>query len=231
MKKGLLAVVLAAICTIGLSGCDRVEPGYVGIKVNKLGEDKGIGEVVGVGRQWTGLNTELYVFPTFKQMKTYDEPFTFQMSDGTAIGHKIGVAYLVNRDKVTTVFQTYRKGVDDITDTDLRQKIADSLNRLASRMTTDAFIDGGKAALLDNALKDIQKEMTPVGIEVSRRLSSVKLKPTCYVNRLMVKRMLSALVQKQKRTLLNCEGKRLDKTLMLWNLKPLTNGMVSYLSI
>ncbi len=43
MKKGLLAVVLAAICTIGLSGCDRVEPGYVGIKVNKLGEDKGIG--------------------------------------------------------------------------------------------------------------------------------------------------------------------------------------------
>ena len=54
-------------------------------------------------------------------MKTYDEPFTFQMSDGTAIGHKIGVAYLVNRDKVTTVFQTYRKGVDDITESDLRQ--------------------------------------------------------------------------------------------------------------
>lgn len=166
MKKGLLAVALAAICTMGLTGCDRVEPGYVGIKVNKLGEDKGIGEVVGVGRQWTGLNTELYVFPTFKQMKTYDEPFTFQMSDGTAIGHKIGVAYLVNRDKVTTVFQTYRKGVDDITESDLRQKIADSLNRLASRMTTDSFIDGGKAQLLDNALKDIQKEMSPVGIEV-----------------------------------------------------------------
>ncbi|EFH9225254.1 SPFH/Band 7/PHB domain protein, partial [Escherichia coli] len=55
MKKGLLAVALAAICTMGLTGCDRVEPGYVGIKVNKLGEDKGIGEVVGVGRQWTGL--------------------------------------------------------------------------------------------------------------------------------------------------------------------------------
>lgn len=48
MKKGLLAVALAAICTMGLTGCDRVEPGYVGIKVNKLGEDKGIGEVVGV---------------------------------------------------------------------------------------------------------------------------------------------------------------------------------------
>ncbi|MDR8567804.1 SPFH domain-containing protein, partial [Klebsiella pneumoniae] len=60
----------------------------------------------------------------------------------------------------------YRKGVDDITDTDLRQKIADALNRLASRMSTDKFIDGGKAELLENALKEIQSDMGPVGIQV-----------------------------------------------------------------
>ncbi|AVL11878.1 hypothetical protein C6C13_25105 [Escherichia coli] len=148
---------------MGLVGCDRVEPGNVGIKVNKLGDDKGVGEVVGVGRYWTGWNTEVYIFPTFKQMKTYDEPFSFQMSDGTTIGYHIGVAYKVDPSKVTTVFQTYRKGVDDITDTDLRQKIADALNRLASKMTTDKFIDGGKSELLDAALKDIQEEMTPIG--------------------------------------------------------------------
>ncbi|MES4025274.1 SPFH domain-containing protein, partial [Escherichia coli] len=57
-------------------------------------------------------------------------------------------------------------GVDDITDTDLRQKVADALNRLASKMTTDKFIDGGKSELLDAALKDIQEEMTPIGIQV-----------------------------------------------------------------
>lgn len=165
MKKVFIGLALVA-SAFALSGCDRVEPGYVGIKVNKLGDDKGVGEVVGVGRQWTGWNTELYVFPTFKQMKTYEDPFTFQMSDGTAIGHKIGVAYLVDPSKVTTVFQTYRKGVDDITDTDLRQKISDSLNRLANRMTTDQFIDGGKDVLLTSALKDIQSEMAPVGINV-----------------------------------------------------------------
>lgn len=53
MKKGILAIVLAAICTMGLSGCDRVEPGYVGIKVNKLGEDKGIG-----GGCWRGSSVD-----------------------------------------------------------------------------------------------------------------------------------------------------------------------------
>lgn len=53
MKKIIfsLAIVLPAI---GLVGCDRVEPSNVGIKVNKLDDDKGVGEVVGVGRYWTG---------------------------------------------------------------------------------------------------------------------------------------------------------------------------------
>ncbi|HHR4201288.1 TPA: SPFH domain-containing protein [Salmonella enterica] len=165
MKKLIMAAIITA-SAVGLAGCDRVEPGNVGIKVNKLGDDKGVGEVVGVGRYWTGWNTRIYTFPTFKQLKTYDEPFNFQMSDGTTIGYHIGVAYKVDPAKVTTVFQTYRKGVDDITDTDLRQKIADSLNRLASRMSTDKFIDGGKADLLTNSLKDIQEEMEPVGIHV-----------------------------------------------------------------
>lgn len=165
MKKMIFALFVA-VFAVTMVGCDRVEPGNVGIKVNKLGDDKGVGEVVGVGRYWTGLNTDIYIFPTFKQMKTYDDAFNFQMSDGTTIGYHIGVAYKVDPTKITSVFQTYRKGVDDITDTDLRQKIADALNRLASRMSTDRFIDGGKSELLDAALKDIQDEMGPIGIQV-----------------------------------------------------------------
>ncbi|EOO5533921.1 SPFH/Band 7/PHB domain protein, partial [Escherichia coli] len=53
MKKIIFALAIV-LPTIGLVGCDRVEPGNVGIKVNKLGDDKGVGEVVGVGRYWTG---------------------------------------------------------------------------------------------------------------------------------------------------------------------------------
>ncbi len=61
MKKAIMASIIA-LSAIGLVGCDRVEPGNVGIKVNKLGDDKGVGEVVGVGRYWTGWNTEVYIF-------------------------------------------------------------------------------------------------------------------------------------------------------------------------
>jgi len=168
MRKLIMGCILAVVAMTSLTGCyERVEPGNVGIIVNRLGDEKGVDqEVKGVGRYWIGWNEDLYTFPTFKQMKTYDGIFTFQMSDGTTIGYHIGVAYKVNPTKVATVFQTYRKGVDEITDSDLQQKIADSLNRLASRMTTDKFIDGGKSDLLTEALSMIQAEMTPVGIEV-----------------------------------------------------------------
>lgn len=168
MRKFIMGCILAVVALTSLTGCyERVEPGNVGIIVNRLGDEKGVDqEVKGVGRYWIGWNEDLYTFPTFKQMKTYDGIFTFQMSDGTTIGYHIGVAYKVNPTKVATVFQTYRKGVDEITDSDLQQKIADSLNRLASRMTTDKFIDGGKSDLLTQALGMIQAEMTPVGIEV-----------------------------------------------------------------
>lgn len=167
--KYLKNIMIAAVICFGamtLTGCDRVQPGEVGIKVNKLGDDKGIGEVVGVGRVWTGWNTELYVFPTFKQMKTYSKPFYFQLSDGASIGHQVGVAYRVDPSKVTEVFQTYRKNVEDITETDLRQKIEDILNKRGSKINIDKFIDGGKAELLDSALKDLQEDLGPQGIKV-----------------------------------------------------------------
>lgn len=167
MRKILIGLLML-IGISALTGCyERVEPGNAGVMVNRLGDDKGVdAKALGVGRYWVGWNEDLYTFPTFKQMKSYPEPFNFQMSDGTTIGYSIGIAYRVTPNMVTTVFQTYRKGVDDITDTDLRQKISDALNRRASKMNTDKFIDGGKDDILIGVLSDLQKEMGPVGIEV-----------------------------------------------------------------
>lgn len=167
MRKILIALAFVLSTTV-LTGCyERVEPGNVGIIVNKLGDEKGVDQQVkGVGKYWIGWNEDLYTFPTFKQMKTYPDPFTFQLSDGTQIGHQLAVSYKVNPAKVTTLFQTYRKGVDGITDEDLRQRISDVLNRQANVIDTDKFIDGGKSALLDKVLATVQSEMAPNGIDL-----------------------------------------------------------------
>lgn len=168
MRKLIMGCLIAVAALTSLTGCyERVEPGNVGIMVNRLGDEKGVeSNVKGVGRYWVGWNEDLYTFPTFKQMKTYESPFNFQLSDGTQISHSLAVAYKVDPTKVAVLFQTYRKGVDGITDEDLRQRIADTLNRQANRINTDKFIDGGKSDLLDSVLKQVQTEMGPSGVDV-----------------------------------------------------------------
>lgn len=96
----------------------------------------------------------------------YEDVFNFQMSDGIIIGYYIGVVYKVDLIKVIIVFQIYCKGVDDIIDIDLWQKIVDVFNCFVSWMSIDKFIDGGKVELFENVLKEIQFDMGLVGIQV-----------------------------------------------------------------
>ena len=54
MKKFLILVLM--LVGIAIMSCSRVEPGYVGVKVKTLGQNKGVEPVVlGVGRYWMGV--------------------------------------------------------------------------------------------------------------------------------------------------------------------------------
>lgn len=165
LKTMVAALVLGS--TLVLTGCDRVEVGYVGVKVDKLGSDKGVQEeVVGVGRYWTGMNTEIYQFPTYNQLKTYDQPFSFQTKDSMKITAKVGVEYFIDRSKVAKVFQTYRKGVEDITEINLRQNISDALIKESGYMDVGTLAGSGKTTLLDNVTKQLKSQLDPLGIVI-----------------------------------------------------------------
>jgi regulator of protease activity HflC (stomatin/prohibitin superfamily) len=169
MKKLLIVAVLIGSTTL-LSGCyEKVEAGNVGVKVNLLGSDKGVQQqVVGVGRYWLGINEELYTFPTFNQLYTYPQPFGFQTSDSMSISARVGVEYHVDPDKVAKVFQTYRKGLDEITSNNLRQKISDALIKHGSSLDINSLANGGKAKMLEDVTEDLRREMSPVGIIIDK---------------------------------------------------------------
>ncbi|EPO7914401.1 SPFH domain-containing protein, partial [Citrobacter koseri] len=83
MKKIIFAAVVA-LSALALSGCERatVPAGYVGVKVDLYGDEKGVQQSeVGVGKYWLTWNEEIYQFPTFNQLHNYDQPFTFQTAD------------------------------------------------------------------------------------------------------------------------------------------------------
>lgn len=170
-SKFVVSTVTLGICAVLGMGyvamnLETIPAGYVGVKVN-LYADKGVNnEVVGTGRYFLTMNEKLYTFPTFNQLENYDRSFVFQTSDAMDVRANVGIEYNVDPAKVAKIFQTYRKGIDDITAINLRQFISDSLIKHASKMDINELTTGGKTVLLDEVLKELRQKLDPVGIRV-----------------------------------------------------------------
>lgn len=169
-KFGISAICCAILGIVGAGylvwNTTTVQAGYVGVRVN-LYADKGVqNEVEGTGRYFLGINEQMYLFPTFNQLKNFDVPFVFQTSDAMDVTVKIGMEYNINPDKASIVFATYRKGIDEITEINLRQYISDSLIKNAVMMDINELTQGGKTKLLNLVTKDIREQLDPIGIHI-----------------------------------------------------------------
>ncbi|WP_411822680.1 SPFH domain-containing protein [Leptospira sp. 'Mane'] len=179
-KKILVSVFLLIFASFFLiTGCEKVPAGYVGVKVYLLGSSKGVdSEELGVGRYWVGINEELYLYPTFT--KTYvwtadyqedsetNESIDIQTKEGLTVNADVGIQFRVEPDKANVLFQTYRRGIDEITDSVLRTAVRDVLNRLASSMTSDMIYGQGRVELIEKSTEAVKQEFAAKGIIVER---------------------------------------------------------------
>ena len=177
MKIRTIALMVALVGSV--AACSYVPAGNVGVKVNMLGGDKGVDtEVLGVGRYWIGMNEQLYLFPTFMQNYVWtkdpqegspnDESISFQTADGMTANADIGISYSIDPEKVSIIFQTYRRGVDEITDTFLRNMVRDALVKEASNKPIEYVYGAGKADLIASVQKDVMDQVTQIGIKIDK---------------------------------------------------------------
>lgn len=170
MKKLFGKFTIVALVLL-MAACSKVPAGHVGVKFNLYADDKGVQtKELGPGRYWVSWNEEIYKFPTFTQNYTWegDQAFEFSDRDGTTINTDIGITYRVNPEKVTTIFQTYRKGIDEITSVFLRNMVRDSLVKRAGALPADQIYGPGKAALMDQVQSDVVEQTKDLGIIVEK---------------------------------------------------------------
>lgn len=169
------ALLLASVAL--LAACTKVPAGNVGVKFDLYGGDKGVtGEVVGPGKYWLGWNEELYLFPTFTQSAEWkqkddsgaDQSLSFQDSEGIVINADVGVAYSIEAAKADTVFQKYRKGVAEITDTYVRNMVRDALNAETSKMGVEQIYGPGKEELMQRVTGRVKSQVQEIGINVEK---------------------------------------------------------------
>lgn len=173
MRSLKVLALLAAVTLI--SACTKVPAGNVGVIAKLYGSDKGVSnEEVGPGRYWIGFNEDLFIFPTFTQNYVWtqdanegspnDESIRFQSREGMSVSADIGIAYQVDPKLVSTIFQKYRKGVEEITDIHLRNIVRSSLVEEASKQPIESIYGSGKTELINSVKENVVARVAPIGI-------------------------------------------------------------------
>lgn len=179
MKRisGFITVLLLIIAVLLMVGCEKVPAGNVGVKFNLYGSDKGVDSVeLPPGRYFINpWSQEITNFPTFTQTRVWcsppkegdpDETVQFNTAEGSQLAACIGITYHVDPTKVTKLFQTWRKGIDEITDTYLHNMVRNSLVNRAAPMSVEQVYGSQKSVLLQAIKTEVKSQAAPVGIIV-----------------------------------------------------------------
>lgn len=148
-----------------------IQPGYVGVVVDMLGDHKGVeSKELHVGMHWIAPWKSVYQFPIFEQNDTWDgdrEGFHFQTSEGMAVSADIGITYHLRPESIPIIFQRYRRGMDEITHVFIRNYIRDAVNKSASKTRIEDLYSG-KESFFEDVEKHVREDLSPIGIELSR---------------------------------------------------------------
>ena len=171
----MLRLLLISFVVLFVTACSDVPSGYVGIKVDMLGSDKGVSDQeLGTGRYWIGVNEKLYIFPVFQQTQVWtraldegsptDDSVSFNSGEGLSVNSDISLVYSVDPKKVGVLFQKFRKGIDEITHSFLRSAVRDALVTSAATKSIESIYGPGKADLIKEVESKVRAETAELGI-------------------------------------------------------------------
>lgn len=149
MKKIFIFTMLSVFL---LSSCTRIDAGQVGIKVNLYGSSRGVQDVTEVTGMvaYNPFTTTIYEFPTYMQHIVWsegkeegskeNEHFSVTAKGGSNFKMDVGLNFTIDATKVPQIFVKYRKDIETITDTYLRNTVRQVYNDLAASYTPDSLI-------------------------------------------------------------------------------------------
>jgi regulator of protease activity HflC (stomatin/prohibitin superfamily) len=171
---GAVVVILLAII-VSFSGCETIQPGYVGIKVNQWGDQKGVEDSpLLTGRvSYNPITEKIYTFPVFLQNVVWDkastptdpddDSITFNSVEGSVINADIAISYGFIEKMVPHLFVEFRQDANHITQVYMRSQVRDSFGRHASVMKVTDIFGQKKQELLDAIKTDLNKLLEKKG--------------------------------------------------------------------
>ncbi|GAB3715240.1 SPFH domain-containing protein [Spirosoma flavus] len=145
MSKMRIVIWSIAVLLIGLvlvNSCTTVDASHEGIKVSKIGSDRGVSDIENVTGWifYNPLTSFIEQYPTFTQTKDF-EPFTVSSRGGTLFKIDPTLNYHLVKGQGANVYRKYRKELPDIEDNILRTIVYNSYRDVANSFTPDSLVN------------------------------------------------------------------------------------------
>jgi len=162
-KKIISAVIIAGVIIFFFSfvGCERIDAGNVGIKVNNAGGERGVSktEYVTGWVFYSRFISRIYEFPTFQQHKEYD-PFVVPSKGGTIFTVHPSFNYNLNPGEVGSMFQTFRLPLNLLEEGYLKNAVSVTIREVTNTFTVDSILNN--LSLYDAAIVNgLNKKLAP----------------------------------------------------------------------
>ena len=186
IAKILLWTGLGLFLLLMTFGCERIDAGHVGVKVNMYGDGKGVDDITEV-TGWVFYNpisTKIVEFPTYVQHIEYtrkvdeygdvesDESFIVISKDGSEFHVSPILNYSVKRDKVPYIFSKYRVELGLVEQGFLKTAVYDAFRIVANSYTADELI-GNREKFELKVRQVLQKQLEPEGFMLSQFTSNL----------------------------------------------------------
>jgi regulator of protease activity HflC (stomatin/prohibitin superfamily) len=180
LTKLLIGVSVLVLMIFSFTGCERIDAGHVGVKVNLYGDGKGVDDVTEVTGWvlYNPISTKIVEFPTYVQHKEYkkteemDESFIVNSKDGSEFHCSPMVNYSVKREKVPYIFAKYRVQLERIEEGFLKTSIFDAFRVVANSYNADALISNRQEFEI-KVRQVLEKQLSPEGFILQQFTSNL----------------------------------------------------------
>lgn len=138
---GILVIIGFIVMTM-VVGCERIDAGHVGIKVNMTGGSQGVSHTEYV----TGWNfyirsiQKIYEFPTYQQHKEYEE-YVVPAKGGIPFQVHPTFNYNLNAGEISGMFQRYRVSLEQLENGYLKNAMTTTIREVTNTFSVDSLLN------------------------------------------------------------------------------------------
>ncbi|HVX94037.1 MAG TPA: prohibitin family protein [Polyangia bacterium] len=173
----LVVIVVAAFVV-------NVDPGHVGVRINKC-SGGGVDDVpLGIGYHWQGPCTDVTKYPTYQQTMVltrapteggeHDESITVTSSEGLPINVDASMSFTLEEGRVPHIYKKFRRDLEHIQSSFMRQTIREALQETFARYTAQQLYSDKR----ETARAEVQGLLTKKLVEDGFNITQFTLNET-----------------------------------------------------